>query len=225
MNAVTLALAPIAGAVSGAGRTAAQAGGTALTGTLALLTWALRKAQRGPGAYTYSARCMVTGAVAAAAVLIAADAAVVQLLVPWPWLRWTLIGTGGYLVLLGLGLYVSVAVRPHVIAGSGVRIGYGLFAETFIPYTHIVSVEAKRRKAPAQKDGLSVSEPDRAAWLSVGGQTDVVLWLWKPVTLRRTLSVTPPVHTIYAAVDDPAGFTRAVTSRLPRATGQAVAGL
>jgi hypothetical protein len=181
-----------------------------------LFQWATRRIPRGPDSFPYTARCLLAAMFGVAAVALPAEAAVAHFLVPWVWLKWLVFASGAYAVLWVAGLYASVIVKPHRVGPEGVRVGYGLLAQGFIPYRSIISVQRKKRPAPGGGDGLKLDADSRTAWLSVGGETDIILWLWSPVRIRRLFSETGLIHTVYLAVDDPAGFAKAIEARLPR---------
>ncbi len=137
-----------------------------------------------------------------------------ELLVPWAWVRWAVALVGVYGVLWIAGLQASLVTLPHRLAPDGLRLHYGVLARARIPYAAITSVALERRKAPGKRDGLYVSADDDAAFLQVGGETDVALHLVTPHALRGLRGPTHPVTCIYLAADDAARFVHAVRQQL-----------
>ncbi len=137
-----------------------------------------------------------------------------ELLVPWAWVRWGVALVGVYGVLWIAGLQASLVTLPHRIACDGLRLHYGVLARAHIPYAAITSVALERRKAPGKRDGLYISADDDAAFLQVGGETDVALQLATPYKLRGLRGPTHPVMCIYLAADDAPRFVRTVRQHL-----------
>lgn len=128
---------------------------------------------------------------------------VFELVVPWAWLRLLLLILGVYTVFWFLGFHASHVALPHRLEAEGLRLRRGIFAEAFIPYREIKSVERRRRKSP--KD---------AAYLAINGNTDLTPRLERPLQMRGFFRSTRPVGTIHAAADKPEKLVRELRLRL-----------
>jgi hypothetical protein len=168
----------------------------------------------GPDTYPYAKRS-VLGAFLVVAVLSApVEIFAFELLIPWPWLRVLFLLASIYSTLWLVGLYAGMKMYPHRLAADGLRLYLGLQAGGVIPYSDIAGVEAGRRKSPGSKVGLQAVPAEGAAYLAVGGRTDVTLHLRRPIVIAGLLRPTPPVTTVHLAADDGPALARAIQARL-----------
>ena len=137
-----------------------------------------------------------------------------ELIVPWAWLRWVLLVVSVYSVFWLLGLYASRITLPHRLEEDGLRLRQGLFAEAFVPYAEVESVEKKRSRSPKDGDGLQSTPDGDAAYLAINGKVDLALTLRSPLTVRGFLGDTGPVGTIHAAANEPERMLRELRRRL-----------
>ena len=136
---------------------------------------------------------------------------IVELLVPWAWLRWTLLIAALYGVLWFGGLIASLKVLPHrQLEAGGVRLRHGNVAEVLIPYHEIAAVEQQSLRTPGGRDGLVTDRSAGSAYLAAGGRTDVTLRLRTARPVYGLLRPTPPVTTVHVAADDPAHLAAAL---------------
>lgn len=147
---------------------------------------------------------------------------VFELVVPWTWLRWLLLVLGVYAVFWVLGLYASLQALPHRLEDGGIRLRYGVLAETFIPYAEVAGVEVASRRCPGKGDGLHVA-PD-AAYLAVNGRTDLTIHSREPRALRGFLKESVPVGTIHVAADEPERLRGELERRVAEVTEAVPAG-
>ncbi len=80
-----------------------------------------------------------------------------------------------------------------------------------------------RRKSPEGKDGLRAIPAEGAAYLAVGGRTDVTLHLRTPTVIAGLLRPTVPVTTIHLAADDGSALAQALQARMDAAPAPALA--
>lgn len=81
-----------------------------------LWLWARRRVDGAGEGFGYTRGSNST--MVAFAVASAVEAAVVHLLVPWPWLRWTLIVLAGYSLLLLLAFFATRITHPHLLTAD-----------------------------------------------------------------------------------------------------------
>lgn len=189
-----------------------------------LARWLARRPV-GPDTYPYAKRS-VLGALLAVAVLSApVEIFAFELLIPWPPVRILFLIASLYSVVWLVGLFASMKMYPHRLAADGLRLYQGLLASATVPYTQIAAVEAVRRKSPGGKDGLQAVPAEHAAYLAVGGRSDVTLHLRTPTVIAGLLRPTIPVTTIHLAADDAPAFVQALQARLDAAPVLPVAAL
>jgi hypothetical protein len=139
------------------------------------------------------------------------------LLIPWPLVRVLFLLATLYSTLWIIGLYAGMKMYPHRLTAAGLRFYLGLQAGGVVPYTQIAAVEAVRRKSPGGKDGLLTVPAEDAAYLAVGGRTDVTLRLHAPAVIAGLLRPTPPVTVVHLASDDGPVLAQALQARLTAA--------
>lgn len=181
--------------------------------------WLVRRRPSNPSQFPYHQRSILGALVIAVMVSAPVEILLFELLIPWPWLRWLLLITSIYAVLWMLGLYASLVVRPHGLEAETISLQYGVLARARIPYREIRAVSAVRRRAPGGGDGLKWAPDENAAYLAVGGRTDVAVELHHTQVISTRPASTTPVATIYAAVDDPTRFVLELQRRLADDSG------
>lgn len=178
-----------------------------------LFLWLFRRRRQVTGQFSYHRRSWGGALLILVLLTVPVEIFIVELLVPWAWLRWLLLIAGLYGVLWFGGLIASLKVLPHRLETRGVRLRHGNLAEVFIPYHEIATVEQQSLRAPGGRDGLVTDRKAGSAYLSVGGRTDVTLRLHTARPVHGLLRPTPPVTTIHVAADDPAHLTAALRTR------------
>ena len=178
-----------------------------------LLLWLFRRRRQGAGQFSYHRRSWGGALLILVLLTVPVEIFVVELLVPWAWLRWVLLIAALYGVLWFGGLIASLKVLPHRLEASGVRLRHGNLAEVLIPYHEIADVEQQSLGAPGGRDGLVTDRNAGSAYLAVGGRTDVTLRLRAARSVYGLLRPTPPVTTVHVAADDPAHLTEALRPR------------
>lgn len=180
-----------------------------------LVRWLFRRRELRAGEYGYNKRSMMGMLVALVAVSSPVELLLAELLIPWPVVKWGLGIAGVYGVLWLAGVVVSLRVLPHRLERYGLRINYGLLAEGYVPYDNMMAVETAHIKLPqGAGEGLVVPKGTGTAYISVGGRADVTIRLREPMCLKRLLSDTPPVHTIYLAADNPTEMAETLREKI-----------
>lgn len=184
--------------------------------------WLFRRHRPDERDFSYRKRSIVSALVVLVILTAPVEILILELLIPWAWLRWVLLALAVYGMIWVIGLYASLVVLPHRVADDGLWLRYGLLSEAFIPFSEIVDIQVAPRKVPAGRDGLRVVEGERAAYLAVGGRTDVTLTLRRPQPFRTAFGRTAPVDTVHFAVDEPQRLCEAMRTRLALAIARSV---
>ena len=135
----------------------------------------------------------------------------IELLVPWEWLRWLLLVIAGLASVWVLGVIVSIRVLPHRLETAAARFRYGALAELRVPYRAMASVIAETRRAAGE--GLQLDQRRGEAAIPVGGRTDVTITMRVPTQLRTAGRLTPPLRALRVAADDPRGLIERLRAR------------
>lgn len=183
-----------------------------------LVRWLLRRPV-GPDTFPYAKRSILGSFLLAVIFSAPVEIFIFELLIPWPLVRLLLLILALYSTLWVIGLYAGMKMDPHRLDAGGLRFYLGLQAGGAVPYAQIAAVEAVRRKSPGGKDGLLTAPAEGAAYLAVGGRTDVTLRLHTPTVVAGLLRPTPPVTTVHLAADDGPALAQALQDRLAAAPG------
>lgn len=189
-----------------------------------LWRWVRGRKPAGPHVFPYARRSPLGALVIVVLLTLPVEILLIELLLPWAWLRWLLLIGALYAALWLAGLYASLQVLPHQAEPRGLRLHYGLFNMALVPWQAIESAVADGSKPPRGDDGLRLNAARGQAWLVAGGRTDVRLELRAPVTIERVRGATPPIRTLHIAADDPEALVRAIAQH-PEQSGVAVASL
>jgi hypothetical protein len=184
-----------------------------------LWRWLFRRRDAVAGGFSYHGRSPLGVFLIFLLLTAPPEIALVELLVPWAWLRWALLAGVFYGIAWLAGYAAALVVLPHRLEPGGLRLRLGLQAEVFIPFTAIAVAEQRRCAAPGGRDGCRVvpaPEPGSpaTAFLAVGGRTDVTLRLREPRRVRRLPDWTAPVATVHVAVDRPGDLLEALRPHL-----------
>ncbi len=164
--------------------------------------------------FSYHRRSVLGFLLIAVLLVTPVEVFVIELLLPWAWVRWLLLVLAIYALFWALGLYTSLIALPHRLDSSSIRLRYGILAEAAIEYGNIADVRLDGCRAPKGGDGLSLARGDRSAYLAIAGTTDVTLELRNPQTLQGWAKSTAPVMSLHLAVDDPARLVAELTRRI-----------
>ncbi len=192
---------------------------------IALFRWTFRRVRLTENEFGYHRRSALREIVPLIIVATPMELVLVHVLAiafsPWEWLKWVLLALEVYATLWLLGLYASLVTLPHRLEAAGLRLRYGVFAEGFVPYKDIESVELGSRKAPEYGDGLFHTPEEDALRVAAGGKTDVVLRLRTPRSATGFLKESAPASVFHIAADDPKPLAQALRQYLPEVTAGA----
>lgn len=177
-----------------------------------LARWTLRRVRPTEDEFGYHGKSPLGYIVLMVLMTAPVEVSIFEILLPWAWLRWTLLVLSVYAVFCILGFYASLITLPHRLESSGIRLRYGLFAEIFVPYTEVSGAEHAARKAPKPGDGLQTALDEGAVYLAINGKTDLTLRLSEPRPVRGFFKNTEPAAEIHFAADDPERFRRDLRS-------------
>jgi hypothetical protein len=140
------------------------------------------------------------------------EIAIIDLVIPWPWLRITALVLALYALLWLIMLFSSFRSLPHRMKPEGLELRYGALSGAFIPYERIAEAHVMMAHPPKSGDGLQVVESK--AYLAVGGETNLVIRLKDPMSLDKILGQTDPVSEIHFATDEPKRMIERLVARL-----------
>lgn len=163
--------------------------------------WLLRRTRPRENEFTYHRKSLLGPLLIVLLFTTPVEVLLIHLFLPWAWLRWLLLALAVYAFLWVCGLYASLVVLPHTLRDNGLRLAYGILARGNIDYGDITEAAVNRRLA--RGDGLRVMPKEDAAYLSVGGSTDVTLRLRAPQVMQGWLGPTAPVSVVHLAADEP----------------------
>lgn len=129
------------------------------------------------------------------------EIAVLEILIPWPWLRIVTLILALYGMLWIVMLFASLRAMPHRLEPYGLRLHYGVLASGVIPFSMIASVEVALAKAPKSGDGLQIAGEE--AFFAINGETNLMVTLAQPLALERVIGQTPSVTVIRFRSDEP----------------------
>lgn len=142
-----------------------------------LWTWLLRRVRRGDNDFSYHGGSLLGPLLVVMLFTTPVEVLLIELLLPWAWLRWLLLILAVYGFFWICGLYASLVALPHHLGDTKVRVSYGILAQAQIAYGDITQVDLDRRNVLG--DGLRMARNENTACLVVGGNTNVTLRLRK----------------------------------------------
>src|SRR5262249_21052687 len=119
-----------------------------------LAIWLFRRHAPGPDEFSYRKRSIVAALVTILAVTTPVELLLVELLIPWAWLRWILLIAGIYALIWTFAYYASLVVLPHRLAETGLELHYGFLASVTVPYADLEQVELAPRRSPTGTEEL-----------------------------------------------------------------------
>ncbi|TAK36545.1 MAG: hypothetical protein EPO21_02240 [Chloroflexota bacterium] len=177
-------------------------------------TWLFRRGRLQEDKFRYNKRSPVGVLLIVVVITSPMELLLFELLIPWGWLRWVLLVAAVYMLVWAFGFYASIVTLPHKLEANGLRLRYGTFADALIPYEEIAALELKRLKPPKGRDGLCVARDENAAYLTVGGRTDLTLHLRAAHLVQGLFRPTPPVTTVHLSADEPERLARELERRV-----------
>jgi hypothetical protein len=137
------------------------------------------------------------------------EVGVVHLLLPWPAVRWALIGLSVVTLLATVGFALSLGQRPHTVDRDELRLRFSFLREVVVPVGDVVAV--RPRTTLDQPRVLAVDDGEVS--LSVLGETSVRVEL-RPGATVRVAGEDVPATGVALFADDPRGLTAALRARL-----------
>lgn len=176
-----------------------------------LYAW-MRRRPLGPDAFPYHSRSQMGLVMGVLVLTTPLEIAIIEILIPWPWLRIATLVLALYAVLWLIMLFSSFRSMPHRMTPEGLELRYGVLAGAVIPYDRIAEAHVMMAHPPKTGDGLQVVE--EKAYLAVGGETNLVVRLTEPMPLDKTLGQTPPVREIHFVTDEPKRMIERLVARV-----------
>ncbi len=176
--------------------------------------WLLRRVPRDAGSFSYHRKSILVPFIILLLFTTPAEVFLFGLLVPWVWVKWVLAVTAIYAFFWVAGLYATLVMLPHRLGEVGILVNYGVLAHVEVPYREIEGVVVGRVAKGLRGDGLKTAKEDGAAYMSVGGTTDIAVRLRTPQLLHGWLRATPPVTTLHIAADEPERLVLALSARM-----------
>lgn len=180
----------------------------------ALSAW-IRRRPYTPDDFPYHARSQMGLLMGVLILVTPAEIAILEILIPWPWLRVVALVLALYALLWILMLFASLRSMPHRLEPYGLRLHHGVLAGGIVPYDRIAEAQVALRKAPKSGDGLQIDQ--ERAFLAIDGETNLVLRLTEPIQLDKVFGAAHPVREIHFVADEP---KRLMERLLPRLTSQ-----
>lgn len=176
-----------------------------------LYAWMRRRPYRA-GDFPYHSRSQMGLLMGVIILTTPLEIAILEILIPWPWLRIVTLILALYALLWIIMLFSSLRSMPHRMTDEGLELRYGALAGGFIPYEQIAEAHVALARPPKTGDGLQVDQ--ETAYLAVGGETNLVVRLTEPLSLDRALGQTPPVRVIHFATDEPKRMIERLVARV-----------
>jgi len=163
--------------------------------------------------FSYSAGTTRTASIFVVISLI--ELAVVHVLVPWGWLRLTLLVVSAYALILLLGIIAGRIVNPHLVSSETIEFRNGAHVVCFVQTANIERIALKRSFAPLSPEILPDERELRLA--TVDGlnfelrlREPIMASLLSPLVRSEKAA---KVVTVRGYVDQPEEFVQLVASR------------
>jgi hypothetical protein len=172
-----------------------------LLGTAQALWWAVsRRRAVGPGAAAFSYTSRIGVMLWVTIALTPVEVVAVHLLLPWPAVRWVVLGLSMVTLLGTVAFALALGQRPHTLDRDRLTLRFAFVHEVVVPVADVAGVSTRttldhRRTLETADGGLS---------LSVLGETSVRLQLSPGATVRLG-SDEVPVERVAFFADDPRG--------------------
>ncbi|GAA4707561.1 hypothetical protein [Phytohabitans rumicis] len=142
---------------------------------------------------------------------------IISRLVPWEWVRWTVLGLGIYGFIWMLGLLAMLTLHPHLVDDTGIRIRNSISLDLTIPWDNIAAVNGRYRSLASSK-GVQIEHDDSGPIvnLAAAGQTNVDITLREPAALPLPKGPSEPTTRVRIYADQPDAFVASVRERVLR---------
>ena len=84
--------------------------------------WLLRRGRLGEGEFPYHKRSAVGVLLIVVVITSPVELLLLELLIPWTWLRWVLLVAGVYMLFWSFGFYASIVTLAHKLESAGLRL-------------------------------------------------------------------------------------------------------
>ena len=184
---------------------------------VSLARWIARRPDVPAGAQPVGYSRMVTPVLCLWIFASAAEIPLAHILIPWDWLRLSLLVVGIWGLLWMVGFLASLRVYPHLVDDEGLRVRGGRRVDLRIAWSDVASVAKVDRDLESTMRSLQPLQTAKGVDLQVGvsGRTNVHVALARPRPVQTTDG---PVEVVALTfwVDDPADFVRDVRPRIRR---------
>jgi hypothetical protein len=164
--------------------------------------------------FTYHRRSADYGMLLVVIVTAPVEILIVELLIPWPIVRWVLLLTAIYSVIWFAGLVLAPMVHPHIAARKQLVLRNGATARVTIDYSNIAVIDPLSLPWPDTKGRFPspMTVCDDVAWLQSGSHTTLRLDLYRPI-LVASGSAQVAVQAVVIAADDPDALIHVIEQR------------
>jgi hypothetical protein len=116
----------------------------------------------------------------------AAELPLVHVLVPWDWLRISLLIVGLWGLVWMVGLLASLRLYPHLVGPDRVLVRHGTSHRIALPWSAVADVRTERRDLESSVWVLQPRDPapEGRLMIAVSGVVNVHLRLTEPTTIR-----------------------------------------
>ena len=130
-----------------------------------LVRWIVRRIPRGPNVFGYTRDSGLGFALAALIFSAPIELLLVDVLLPWHWLRLPLLLIELYTILWIFGFAASLSALPHQLRDHALELHYGILLEGAIAYQDIASVDLQKMNASQSRSGYQIDAAHAALWL------------------------------------------------------------
>ena len=184
-----------------------------------LVSWLLRRPLP-PGSFSYQRDSLVWGLVVLVVVSAPAEILLFHVLLPWEWLKTLLLILGIYGVFWVFGYAASFSRFPHRLTNAALLVRSGAMGDAIVPLASVASVTVARQKFDMGVSGIHEGAAGGAAAFVVNGETQVLIELATPITIRKIGKDLAGVRSIRLAADEPDCLVRKIRARLTPLNGQ-----
>lgn len=146
--------------------------------------------------------------------ILIVELAIAEFLVPWTWLRWTLLILGVYGLVWVLGFAASAYTRPHLLDAERLRLRMTIFADVAVPLGALSQVAGGG--IASHRSGVEAGGGKLA--VSALGLSNMSLTFAEPVEVDCGKAGRHAVRNVRFYVDDPEAATAALRESAARAT-------
>lgn len=179
----------------------------------ALVDGIRRRRHAGPGDRVVAYVGRLRGILIAMIAISIVELAVVEFLVPWAWLRWTLLILGVYGLIWVLGFAFSAQTRPHLVDAERLRLRMAVWADITVP----LGTLSKAGPGGIASHDRDVEAGDGKLAVSVLGVTNMSLTFAEPVEVDCGKAGRHAVRYVRFYADDQESATAAIRESALRA--------